>query len=166
MSYPHKSLASNNMIELDDKFSSTHLWELNYDGALGNTLLHLGAKISDYELVTLLLNRGADVTSMDTCGRTALHIACEKGSLEIMKLLAEKSPAYILDLPSDFGHTPLNEACRCNSPEVVQLLLSHGSSVDINDVQRYGPLLNAVSNVAEYATPIASLLLDAGSNLH
>ncbi|KFM62655.1 putative ankyrin repeat protein, partial [Stegodyphus mimosarum] len=84
---------------------------------------------------------------------------------EIIKFLIEKSPAYVLDLCDKLGCTPLDYACICNCPEVVKFLLSQGSSVLEND-RRDSPLLKAVWNVARYATPIASLLLDAGANIN
>ncbi|XP_035227864.1 death-associated protein kinase 1-like [Stegodyphus dumicola] len=85
---------------------------------------------------------------------------------EIIKFLTEKSPAYILDLPDKLGHTPLDVACGFNCPDVVQFLLSQGSSVGAKDDKRH-PLLNVLlTNKAEYAVPIASLLLEAGANIN
>ncbi|XP_035230322.1 serine/threonine-protein phosphatase 6 regulatory ankyrin repeat subunit B-like [Stegodyphus dumicola] len=85
---------------------------------------------------------------------------------ETVKSLTENSPAYLLDLHSNLGQTPLDEACRYCCPEVIQYLLQKGSSVVVHEDLRYVPLLNAAFNVAENATPIASLLLDAGANIN
>ncbi|XP_035232735.1 putative ankyrin repeat protein RF_0381 [Stegodyphus dumicola] len=143
----------------------SHFWKFNYEDRLENILLHLAAKISDFELARLLLEKGAELTSVDPSRGTALHKAFKKKSLEMIKFLTEKSPAYILDLGDICGITPLDNACKYSTPEVVQLLLSQGSSVTAK-TSRDGPLLNAVFNVEEYATPIASLLSDAGANIN
>ncbi|XP_035228743.1 putative ankyrin repeat protein RF_0381 [Stegodyphus dumicola] len=62
----------------NENFPHPDGWRLNYNVALGNILLHLAASISGYELTRLLLEKGADVESIDKEGRTALHIACEQ----------------------------------------------------------------------------------------
>ncbi|XP_035204547.1 death-associated protein kinase 1-like, partial [Stegodyphus dumicola] len=149
-----------------ENFTYPDYWSFNYDDALGNILLQLAVIIFDYDLTKLLLEKGANVTSIDIQGRTALHIACQENSIETIKLLTECSPAYILNLPNNLGQTPLDEACRYCSPDVIQFLLQKGSSVVVHEDLRYDPFLNAAFNVAEYATPIASLLLDAGANIN
>ncbi|XP_035217894.1 uncharacterized protein LOC118191204 [Stegodyphus dumicola] len=52
---------------------------------------------------------------------------------EMIKLLVEKSPPHILDLLTTWGYTPLDYVCEYNSPDVVQFLLSQGSSLDSNN---------------------------------
>ncbi|XP_035223722.1 putative ankyrin repeat protein RF_0381 [Stegodyphus dumicola] len=95
-----------------------------------------------------------------------LHIACDRTSLEIVKLLTQNSPAYVLDAAQDNGDTPLDRACRRTCPEIVHFLLSQGSSVFVDEDQKQGPLLNAVLNKVEYAISIVSMLLDAGANIN
>ncbi|XP_035216236.1 protein VAPYRIN-like isoform X2 [Stegodyphus dumicola] len=85
---------------------------------------------------------------------------------EIIKMLIENSPAYVLHMRCKFRCAPLEYACRKNSSEVVQYLLSKGSSAVVEESHQDSPLLNALFNVAEYATPIATLLLDAGANIN
>ncbi|XP_035225288.1 NF-kappa-B inhibitor beta-like [Stegodyphus dumicola] len=89
-------------VKFPDKFKNPTVQRANYDAALGNILLHQAAIISDYELMRLVIEKGADVTSIDRYKQTALHIACNEESLEIIKFLTEKSPAYILDLRDTF----------------------------------------------------------------
>ncbi|KFM60778.1 Ankyrin-3, partial [Stegodyphus mimosarum] len=152
--------------KVPESFSDPDVRRLNYDDGLGNILLRKAASISDYELIRLVLEKGADVTSTDDCKQTALHIACREKSLEIIKFLTEKSPAHVLDIPDLFGRTPLDVACGFNCPEVVQFLLSQGSSVGAKDIKRL-PLSNALLiNEPQNAIPIAHLLLDAGANVN
>ncbi|XP_035224396.1 delta-latroinsectotoxin-Lt1a-like isoform X2 [Stegodyphus dumicola] len=148
--------------------------DVNRKGTHGKTALHFACERakhsvnnSNYELIRLLLEKGADVTRIDIHRETALHVACQKESSAIIKLLTEKSPAKFLNLVGYGGCTPFDYACRRHSPEVLQFLLLQGSSVVSNNSFRDGPLMNAVSyNKAEYVTPIASMLLEAGAKIH
>lgn len=47
----------------------------------GEYPLHLAVRRYDANLVQILLSNRADVTSIDSLGRTALHLACELNSL-------------------------------------------------------------------------------------
>ena len=47
-------------------------------------------KLADVELVTQLLDAGADVESPNEDGQTALMLAARTGSLDIAKLLVER----------------------------------------------------------------------------
>ncbi|XP_035204991.1 ankyrin-2-like [Stegodyphus dumicola] len=148
---------------------------VNRRDALGNVLLHRAIRISDFHFTKLLLQKGADITSIDREGSTPLHIACSKKSLELVKLLVEKSPEYILENADLMGRTPLDLACGSSSPEVVRLLLSKGCSVLVTPRlvtwatchnRPNGPLLNAVSNTPKRTIIIASMVLDAGANIN
>ncbi|XP_035221360.1 putative ankyrin repeat protein RF_0381 [Stegodyphus dumicola] len=138
----------------------------NYDDLLCNVLLHLAAYISDYELITLLVEQGADITSTETKGRTALNIASQYASLEIVKFLIENSPTQILDLPAENGYALLKNACLYNCPKVVQFLLSQGISVTANEKKRIPILISIFHKDAEYVTPVVSLLLDDGAKIN
>ncbi|XP_035233870.1 transient receptor potential cation channel subfamily A member 1-like [Stegodyphus dumicola] len=144
-------------------------WPFNYFDCLANVLLHLAARISDVELTRLLLSKGARVTSVDLKDQSALHIACSRKSLEIIKLLTEISPAYMLEETDDEDRRPLEIACSHNCPEAVQFLLTRGCSVHVQDFPedfREGSLLCAIRNIPDYAVPIASMVLDAGADIH
>ncbi|KFM69880.1 Serine/threonine-protein phosphatase 6 regulatory ankyrin repeat subunit B, partial [Stegodyphus mimosarum] len=83
----------------------------------------------------------------------------------MIKLLTEESPAYVLEKTDDEKKTVLDVACSHSCPEVVEYLLSQGSSVHVNNF-RGGPVLSAVMNIPDYAVPIASMVLDAGANIN
>lgn len=46
----------------------------------GDYPLHLAVLYGDIELVQMLLDNRADVTAVDFCGKTSLHLACLKNS--------------------------------------------------------------------------------------
>lgn len=58
------------------------------------------------QIAIFLIEQGVDLSSRDSFGRTAMHFAAIKGSLEVMKKLIEKG-ADIFSV-SDNGHTPLS----------------------------------------------------------
>ncbi|KFM76720.1 Ankyrin-3, partial [Stegodyphus mimosarum] len=131
--------------------------------ALGDSPLHLAVHTSDYALTKLLLENRADITSIDGLGQIPLHIACKRNSLDIVKLLLEKSTKSSLSKRDVDGATPLLVACRHSCPEIVKLLLSKGSIVCTRDRLGNGEILSATYNIAEYATRIIPMLLDAGA---
>ncbi|XP_035228925.1 putative ankyrin repeat protein RF_0381 [Stegodyphus dumicola] len=139
---------------------------VNHTINLDNVVLRLAAELSCYELIKLLLKVGADVICTDEDGQTALHIACSKRSLEIVKILTENSPTHILEMTDGYRNTPLDIACGKSSPEIVQYLLSQGCNVLVNDDRSFGPVLSAMFNAVDDAVPIVNLLLDAGANIN
>ena len=71
------------------------------------------------EMVTLLLDRGADPNARDTRGFTALHRAAELGELRIVQLLLDRG-AYP---PGEAeGHTPQSLAQGRGHTAIVNLL--------------------------------------------
>ena len=72
----------------------------------GNSYLH-SAVIDDYpELVSYILEKGADVNKQNNNGDTALHIALRSGNMELIKLIMNKNPA--LDIKNKEGIIPLD----------------------------------------------------------
>lgn len=59
----------------------------------GRTPLHLAVMCSTPAIVKCLVNRGARLVARLADGRTALHIAAARGSVEMVKIIMEKSEA-------------------------------------------------------------------------
>jgi ankyrin repeat protein len=68
-------------------------WDVNkqddYDCYCEWTALHIATICGHIEIVKLLLEHGAGVTSMESDWYMALHLAASRGRLEIVKLLLE-----------------------------------------------------------------------------
>jgi len=62
-------------------------------------------------------------------GITALHMACNHGDFEIVKLLVEKG--VDVNATADFGQTPLYLAKNNNFPKIEKFLLQHEASETI-----------------------------------
>jgi ankyrin repeat protein len=78
------------------------------------------------DLAKLLLEHGADPRTPGVHGQTPLHIASQRGYLEVTQRLLELG----VDVNSrdDRGRTPLQEALRNGHERVVRLLLQQGAN--------------------------------------
>ena len=63
---------------------------MNSKDSESSTPLHLATSENHSEVTELLLERGADVNSINDSLGTLLHVAAEKGCLEVTKQLLEK----------------------------------------------------------------------------
>ena len=78
---------------------------VNAKGKNGHTQLMDAAKTGQMDLMTDLLQRGADITASSDKGKTALHYAAANGQTAAVKLLVENN-ADVNSRDTE-GHTPL-----------------------------------------------------------
>jgi hypothetical protein len=104
-------------------------------------ILHDAAKENDWATIALFVhgrlgNERArrDTQAPDRQGATALHIACEHGSSEVVEtLLSDPNPsvAYALERSNHIADTPIMAACRGGHADIVtNLLYSAPPTVD------------------------------------
>lgn len=88
----------------------------------GLSLLHLACKEDEIKLATLLLDMGAspDEREATEASRTPFYIACQKGHINMVKLLCERGAD--LNLLSN-GISPLYIACQEGHEEIAAFLL-------------------------------------------
>jgi ankyrin repeat protein len=99
----------------------------NQRDANGNTLLMNAAMYGRPELLSFLIEKGADVNATNNGGATALMRAA--GDTAKIKLLVNKGAN--VNARSALGNTPLILAARANpSAEAVKLLIEHGAEVN------------------------------------
>uniref|UniRef100_A0A803TAZ8 BCL3 transcription coactivator n=1 Tax=Anolis carolinensis TaxID=28377 RepID=A0A803TAZ8_ANOCA len=112
------------------------------------TPLHLAVITGQPALAKLLLTHGASPMVLDRHGQTALHLACEHGSLRCLRELLEGSLAPLdLEARNFEGLTPLHVAVGTSDHNMVLALLEHGADVDAVDIKSgRSPLLHAVEN--------------------
>uniref|UniRef100_A0A7M4DVA9 Ankyrin repeat and SOCS box containing 10 n=1 Tax=Crocodylus porosus TaxID=8502 RepID=A0A7M4DVA9_CROPO len=99
--------------------------------------LHVAARHGLPEHVGLLLRYGAAVDAGNEEGQTPLHAACSQPHepedieryFEVCQQLVEHGAR--VDVPDRDLQRPLHLACKVANPRVVELLLSHGASVNI-----------------------------------
>ena len=108
----------------------------------GDTILHIVCQKPYYHVVAYLVETlGCKVDAVSKfSGATALHFACDEGSLRVIQLVTQCDPtAQIRDvsyLPKEIkfvsGDTPLHVACRKGKINVIRHLLESGHSQALN----------------------------------
>lgn len=134
-------------LNLDDRFGKTGLMRSSYTG--------------QEEVVSVLLEAGANVHLKDDSGHTALILASSQNHIRISQLLlltgADINKADLI------GITPLMHASNSGNEDLVKLLLQAGSSVHLQD------LLGRTSLFFAFAgnhNSTGEMLLDFGANIN
>ena len=84
------------------------------------------ARKGDAAAVKAFLDKGVDVNSKTRYGATALSYACDKGHVEVVRLLIERG-ADVNVKDTFYGEVPLGWALSHGHVEVVKLLLDKGA---------------------------------------
>lgn len=132
-------------------------------GDLGGekTALHLAACHGHMNIVTILLNHGADVNQFDSTLRRPLHDAALNGATEMIAVLLENGA--LVNTRDETSYQPLHLASRSGSCEAVRLLLVAGAYVDCVSNDGFQPLHHAAQFCDSKG--LATLLLDYGANI-
>ncbi|KAL6342299.1 hypothetical protein AAG906_007513 [Vitis piasezkii] len=99
----------------------------SYNGLMGRNALHAAVICNDKENIKTLLEWKPDLTKeVDKNGWSPLHYAAERGDLEIVKLLLEKSEKSVAYLRSKDGKkTALHIASFHHHTKIVEEILSY-----------------------------------------
>ena len=131
----------------------------------GRGALHRAAEGGHTEVVTVLIEAGADVASTQANGQSALHSACAHGHLELVEYLltpaSEGGPGAHPSQLDLLGMPPLSAACEGGHLGVVEKLLeARAGPLDYVDDKGWSALHYAVSGGH---TEIATTLVRAGA---
>ncbi|XP_058810212.1 transient receptor potential channel pyrexia-like isoform X1 [Phymastichus coffea] len=104
-------------------------------------VLHCAVRARADKVVKLLLDKGASVVQKNSQGETALHVACFVQCISCAELLLS-TDGTDPNAVNQNHRTPLHYAVMntCSSPELVELLIKHGASVNVKDKQELTPL--------------------------
>ena len=92
----------------------------------GNTPLNVATKRANFQIITLLLQSGADPNVRDNEGNTSLNVACKRNNNAIAsRLLQSGADATVRD---NEGNTPLMVAQKRNNRSLIQALRNAGAS--------------------------------------
>jgi ankyrin repeat protein len=100
------------------------------------TPLHYAAHFNGSKIVTLFVERGANVNATDECNQTPLHClltgtcSIEEQIASIQLLTANGADANAI---TETGATPFHYACLTGSVELVEKLIECGVDVEIGD---------------------------------
>ncbi len=122
--------------------------------------------IGSPNVIRLFIQRGANVNVADECGFTALHHASGE-NLEVVKTLVEaganiNARAGQINARKERTRTPLSRAARCNKVDIIQYLLSRGTTLNIL-LEEWTPLHQAVRY---NHVPATEALLNAGAPIN
>uniref|UniRef100_A0A3B4B646 Uncharacterized protein n=1 Tax=Periophthalmus magnuspinnatus TaxID=409849 RepID=A0A3B4B646_9GOBI len=123
---------------------------------LNRTALHLACLEGHPPVVSMLLERGADINFPDRLGSVAMHWACRGGSLRVVQALT----SHGADL--NLWSTPLHVATRTGHVVIVEYLLSCGAKVNATDWEGDTALHDAV-RLNRYK--IVKMLILAGADV-
>jgi len=99
----------------------------------------------------------------DLWGCTALHLAADKGSEEMVNLLLKRGGSSVkVNAVDAWDQTPLHFAARAGSVAACRLLLDRGASVDLVDAQEF-TALHVAAKQGHEAT--CEFLLERGGGL-
>lgn len=100
-----------------------------------------------FPLFEIYLNKeGVKVTLADYGGDTVLHIATRSGSIQMLQILLEDRYQLNVNAKGIRDRTPLYEAVRIDSKELVDLLISKGADIFSCDSMNFTPLHFASDN--------------------
>jgi ankyrin repeat protein len=123
----------NNDIEIIMALLQDPLIDINAQGGKnGETALYCAVGTGNQEVVTLLLDRGADANAACGKGDYCLTQAVGRGDKEMVHLLLERR-ADINARSTRHHYTALVAACDRENDGLVHLILSHGADVNAWD---------------------------------
>jgi len=138
----------------------TYPRDINAKGGFDSTALHAAVIKGNVDIVALLLEHGADMTTWNRNNWSPLYEAARRGHLDVIRLLLY----HHADVNSRTGkeRTPLFAASQEGELEVTQALLQHGAAVDPRDKDSWTPLMLASQNGH---LDVVRLLLENGATV-
>ncbi|RLC51579.1 MAG: hypothetical protein DRH79_05990 [Candidatus Cloacimonadota bacterium] len=128
----------------------------------GVTPVHSAYKLRP-ESIDYLIEKGADLTIVDSTGNTVLHTASWSQDDGLIRKLLESG--LDVNAVNDDGETPLVNACWRDSIDVIEVLLEFGATVDALECENNGQCVTGQRSplhicVSEGKTDFVELLLD------
>jgi ankyrin repeat protein len=113
------------------------------------TALIYAVEFGRFEIVKCLLEYRADVLHENKYGKSSIMMACEKGNLDILKLLYNGKDSTALNGRSKIGKSILLIACiKENNIDVIKYLVENGAKIDP------GPFINQENKLEIIDTPL------------
>lgn len=97
---------------------------INSQNSAGHTLLHRAAWRNHPTIVSLLLEKGADINARNKYGSTALMLASEEGHINVVSLLLLQKAD--VNIKNDQGYTAFTRAVYYGRQNIAVLLLAQG----------------------------------------
>lgn len=140
--------------------------KIGVDDSLGSTLLHTAAEYDQPEIVTYLLEKGADINAKTYTGYTPLMTAVLSDNISVVEVLMRKNPDVAAK--DSIESTVFHQIARSNSgndpKDILNLLLQNNPPIEVLNMQdNVGntPLITAAKYEAFYTM---NLFLDKGAD--
>jgi hypothetical protein len=113
----------------------------------GSTPLHLAAWFNFPKIAQLLIDRGADINTLNICGSSPVHSAAWRNSAESLAVLLNHNAQFTVRNFTGNGNTPLYLAAKAGSVECLRLLLA-------KDPNKKETVNLVCSGIGDDATPL------------
>jgi ankyrin repeat protein len=147
--------------DLAEHLIAEHPEHVNAKGGLQVTPLHVAASAGHSDILSLLIEHGADMSGRCYDGGTPLHRASQKGRLEAGQVLLNRGAD--IDDQDLFKYTALMYAAMFGHAEFARMLLERGAMIDPRGYLGMTPLHCAAANGR---TEVVRLLLERGADPH
>ncbi|KAL2005048.1 hypothetical protein VTN00DRAFT_2898 [Thermoascus crustaceus] len=130
------------------------------------SLLLLVAAENEFDvraLITMLLDRGADVHTRDDMGRTPLHRAASVENFETVRILLERGADINAKAP--LGFTALHDAVFKGRLSTIRMLLDLGADIEAADDMGQNAI-HWIISFPEHAPAVLEILLRYGANIN
>eukprot|EP00111_Clytia_hemisphaerica_P024707 TCONS_00072807-protein len=104
-----------------------------------HTPLHIAAKGGHTEIVQILVEHGATVSTLNDQERTPLHTAADNGFIDVARVLIKAKPSMI-DEQNASGYTAVHLAAKSGKNEMLSFLLENNADNNPQDNHMLTPL--------------------------
>jgi ankyrin repeat protein len=119
---------------------------LNQKDICGNNALTYASLKGNLQISELLITAGIDSYNKNIHEKNALHLACEYGHLDIVRLLASKIQLIDLNQQDSVGYTAFSYACLIGHKEIVEFLISKNADINLENKAGRTPITIAYLN--------------------
>ncbi|XP_071094368.1 uncharacterized protein [Haliotis cracherodii] len=121
---------------------SSKTFDINRRGSVNQTPVMFAAARGDVEVYNLLVSEGADLSLIDDINKDCLILACERGSMPIVKHLLSLKTVDI-NRRGWINQTPVMVAAERGHFAVYNLLVSEGADLSLSDMHNKNCLMLA-----------------------
>ncbi|XP_062590628.1 uncharacterized protein LOC134252223 [Saccostrea cucullata] len=125
----------NGQIEMCKYLVNTYPFLLDVSDDSGENVLHDAAFGGNIEMLKFLLDKGLDINSTRSDGKTVLHLCCLNDKIDMCKYLVNTYP-FLLEVTDNNGHNVLHDAVWGGNIDLAKFLLEKG--LDINSTRSDG----------------------------